>query len=46
MSRFLPATSTRQYLMNLRNPALCEELRVRDILDNAAVMTSGALVAV
>src|SRR5688572_614020 len=31
--------------MNLRNPALCEELRVRDILDNAAVMTSGSLVA-
>jgi type IV secretory pathway VirB4 component len=46
MSQFSPATSTRQYLMNLRNPALCEELRVRDVLDNTAVMTSGALVAV
>lgn len=45
MSRFLSATSTRQYQMNLRNPALSEELRVRDILDDAAVMTSGAFVA-
>jgi type IV secretory pathway VirB4 component len=31
--------------MNLRNPALCEELRVRDILDNSVVTTSGAFVA-
>ena len=45
MSRLLPATLTRQHLMNLRNPPLCEELRVRDILDNAAVMTCGSFVA-
>ena len=30
---------------DLRNPALCEELRVRDILDNLVVTTSGAFVA-
>jgi len=29
----------------LRNPALCEELRVRDILDNLVVTTTGAFVA-
>jgi type IV secretory pathway VirB4 component len=29
----------------LHNPALCEELRIRDILDSVGVMTSGALVA-
>ena len=45
MSRFLAPTSMRQYQGSLRNPALCEELCVRDILDNAAVMTSGAFVA-
>src|SRR2546427_8062733 len=31
---------------DLRNPPLCEELRVRDILDSLAVTTSGAFVAV
>src|SRR5688572_14024713 len=45
MSHFLTPTSMRQHLVNLRNPALCEELRVRDILDDSAVMTSGAFVA-
>ena len=29
----------------LRNPPLCEELRVRDILDNLVVSTNGAFVA-
>src|SRR5882762_2707268 len=38
-------TSSRQYEVELHNPALCEELRIRDILDNVAVMTSGAFVA-
>src|SRR6267142_2793544 len=38
-------TSSRQHEVELHNPALCEELRIRDILDNAAVMTSGAFVA-
>jgi type IV secretory pathway VirB4 component len=31
---------------DLRNPPLCEELRVRDILDDLVVTTSGAFVAV
>src|SRR5438309_2456568 len=38
-------TSSRQHEAELHNPALCEELRIRDILDNVAVMTSGAFVA-
>src|SRR6266566_8859832 len=38
-------TSSRQHEFELHNPALCEELRIRDILDNVAVMTSGAFVA-
>src|SRR5437588_12526358 len=37
--------SSRQYEFELHSPALCEELRIRDILDNVAVMTSGAFVA-
>src|SRR2546428_9081150 len=37
--------SSRQHEFELHNPALCEELRIRDILDNVAVMTSGAFVA-
>src|SRR5438552_15050375 len=38
-------TSSRQHEFELHNPALCEELRIRVILDNVAVMTSGAFVA-
>src|SRR5437588_5773067 len=38
-------TSSRQHEVELHNPALCEELRIRDILDNVAVMASGAFVA-
>src|SRR5881296_663941 len=38
-------TSSRQHEFELHSPALCEELRIRDILDNVAVMTSGAFVA-
>src|SRR3989442_10116510 len=38
-------TSSRQHEFELHNPVLCEELRIRDILDNVAVMTSGAFVA-
>jgi type IV secretory pathway VirB4 component len=41
----LSATSRRQHEADLRNPALCEQLRVRDILDNVVVTTSGAFVA-
>src|SRR5881397_1844274 len=37
--------SARQHEFELHSPALCEELRIRDILDNVAVMTSGAFVA-
>src|SRR5438128_10538920 len=42
---FFGITSSRQHEFELHNPALCEELRIRDILDNVAVMTSGAFVA-
>src|SRR5947207_14378172 len=42
---FFGMTSSKQHEFELHNPALCEELRIRDILDNVAVMTSGAFVA-
>src|SRR6266436_3663602 len=42
---FFSMTSSRQHELELHHPALCEELRIRDILDNVAVMTSGAFVA-
>src|SRR5436190_15282148 len=38
-------TSSKQHEFELHNPALCEELRIRDILDDVVVMTSGAFVA-
>src|SRR2546428_10229137 len=38
-------TTSRQHELELHNPALCEELRIRDILDNVAEMTSGAFAA-
>src|SRR5712691_10971970 len=38
-------TSSRQHEFELQNPALCQELRIRDILDRVAVMTSGVFVA-
>src|SRR5215471_14602712 len=38
-------TSSRRHELDLHNPALCEELRIRDILDSVGVMTSGAFVA-
>src|SRR5438128_5131347 len=44
-ARFFDMTSSRQHDFELHSPALCEELRIRDILDNVAVMTSGAFVA-
>src|SRR5207244_3502728 len=42
---FFDITSSKEHEVELHNPALCEELRIRDILDNVAVMTSGAFVA-
>jgi type IV secretory pathway VirB4 component len=39
-------TTARAHEERLINPALCEELRIRDILDGVAVTTSGAFVAV
>jgi len=39
------AVTWKAHEAELRNPALCEELRVRDILDNLIVTTSGAFVA-
>ena len=40
-ARLFGITSSRQHEFELRNPALSEELRIRDILDGVAVMTSG-----
>ena len=45
MSNLFSTTSSRQHERNLHNPALCEELRIRDILDGVGVMTSGTFVA-
>src|SRR6266699_3502836 len=45
MSLGLTPTSWKQHEADLRNPALCEQLHVRDILDNVVVTTSGAFVA-
>jgi hypothetical protein len=45
MARPFALTSSRQHEEQLRNPALCDELRIRDILDSVAVMTSGVFVA-
>src|SRR5882672_7993846 len=47
MPLFLKAALTlKAHEADLRNPALCEELRVRDILDSLVVTTRGAFVAV
>src|SRR6202140_1959126 len=43
-SLFFPISS-RRHEVEMHNPALCEELRVRDILDNVGVMTNGTFVA-
>jgi type IV secretory pathway VirB4 component len=44
-ARIFGITSSRQHELELHNPALSEELRIRDILDGVAVMTSGVFVA-
>src|SRR5436309_5058497 len=45
MAGLFSVTSSKQHEFEMRNPALCEGLRIRDILDDVAVMTSGAFVA-
>src|SRR5437867_8862141 len=45
MASLFSATSSRQHEAQLHNPALCQELRIRDILDGVSIMTSGAFVA-
>jgi type IV secretory pathway VirB4 component len=45
MASLFSPTSSRRHELEMHNPALCEELRVRDILDNVGVMTNGTLVA-
>src|SRR6266571_5888630 len=45
MATLFSATSSRQHEAQLHNPALCEELRIRDILDGVGVMACGAFVA-
>src|SRR6516165_5798638 len=45
MAALFSTISSRQHESELHNPALAEELRIRDILDGVGVMTSGAFVA-
>ena len=45
MAGLFSPTSSRQHEFEMHNPALCQQLRVREILDKVAVMTSGAFVA-
>ena len=45
MANLFSITSSRQHELELHNPALCEELRIRDILDSVGVMTNGTFVA-
>src|SRR5437667_6637244 len=45
MASLFSTTSSRQHELELHNPALCEELRIRDILDGVAVTASGTFVA-
>jgi len=44
-SLFNSPQTTMIHEADLRNPPLCEELRVRDILNNLVVTTSGEFVA-
>jgi hypothetical protein len=34
-----------QYQRSLRDPALCEQLKIRDLVDNVAIQTNGSFVA-
>ena len=34
-----------QYALSLKEPTLCEQLNIRDLLDNVAVQLNGSLVA-
>jgi type IV secretory pathway VirB4 component len=45
MASLFSPISSRRHELEMHNPALCEELRVRDILDSVGVMTNGTLVA-
>ena len=45
MPSLFSATSSKQRELDLHNPALCEELLIRDILDDVGVMTNGTFVA-
>src|SRR5262249_38766082 len=45
MAGLFRVTTSRQHELIMRNPGLCDELRIRDILDDVVVMTSGAFVA-
>ena len=45
MANLFSTTSSRQHELESHNPALCEELRIRDILDSVGVMTNGTFVA-
>src|SRR5881409_1352461 len=45
MPSLFSATSSKQRELDLHSPALCEELPIRDILDDVGVMTNGTFVA-
>ena len=45
MAGLFSVMTSRQHELEMRNPAFCEELRIRDILDDVAVTTSGSFAA-
>src|SRR5499427_8883293 len=45
MSTLFNTTSAKQHERELHSPPLCEELRIREILDGVGVMINGTFVA-
>ena len=45
MAGLFSVMTSRQHELEMRNPAFCEELRIRDILDEVAVTTGGSFAA-
>src|SRR5438067_153802 len=45
MASLFSVSTSKRYELEMHNPAFCEELRIRDILDSVGVMTNGTFVA-
>jgi type IV secretory pathway VirB4 component len=45
MAGLFSTTSSRRHELDMHNPPFCQELCIRDILDNVVITTSGAFVA-